>query len=97
MLVHKLCRAAAVYYCVPIFNNACTSYALTCCAAETCLQTMCVSCQGEATIPSTLQQELDTNPFLRPQDSDIRKTLKIPTDAADVDAFAAIRKAKDNF
>ena len=53
--------------------------------------------QGEATIPSTLQQELDTNPFLRPQDPDIRTTLKIPADAADVDAFTAIRKAKDNF
>jgi hydroxyacylglutathione hydrolase len=53
--------------------------------------------QGEATIPSTLQLELDTNPFLRPQDSDIRATLRIPADAADVDAFAAIRKAKDNF
>ncbi len=53
--------------------------------------------QGEATVPSTLQQELDTNPFLRPQDPDIRATLKIPADAADVDAFTVIRKAKDNF
>ena len=53
--------------------------------------------QGQATIPSSLQQELDTNPFLRPQDPDIRATLKIPADAADIDAFTAIRKAKDNF
>ena len=53
--------------------------------------------QGEATVPSTLQMELDTNPFLRPQDPDIRQTLKIPADAADVDAFTVIRKAKDNF
>ena len=56
-----------------------------------------VAFQGEATIPSTLQQELDTNPFLRPQDTDIRATLNIPADAADVDAFAKIRSAKDNF
>ena len=53
--------------------------------------------QGEATIPSTLQMELDTNPFLRPQDPDIRTTLRIPADAADVDAFTVIRKAKDKF
>lgn len=33
------------------------------------------SLQGESTLPSTIQAELDTNPFLRPQDPDIRATL----------------------
>lgn len=31
--------------------------------------------QGIPTIPSTLQEELDTNPFLRPNDPAIRKKL----------------------
>lgn len=31
--------------------------------------------QGIPTIPSTLQEELDTNPFLRPNDPAIRKNL----------------------
>ena len=31
--------------------------------------------QGEPTIPSTLQEELDTNPFLRPSDPNIRHNL----------------------
>ena len=31
--------------------------------------------QGQATVPSTLGDELDTNPFLRPDDPAIRKSL----------------------
>ena len=31
--------------------------------------------QGVPTIPSTLQEELQTNPFLRPDDPAIRKSL----------------------
>ncbi|DBB09742.1 TPA: hypothetical protein ACH3X3_001377 [Trebouxia sp. C0006] len=53
--------------------------------------------QGIPTIPSTLQEELDTNPFLRPDDPAIRKNLRVPEGASTVDAFAAVRKAKDNF
>ena len=86
--------------------------------------------QGEPTIPSTLQEELDTNPFLRPSDPNIRHNLGegqggrflrcwvyfaqlrwlcllklngylwcagISPDAPDVEAWAAIRKHKDNF
>lgn len=53
--------------------------------------------KGEATIPSTLEEELQTNPFLRPEDPDIRATLGIPADASDLEAFTAIRKHKDNF
>eukprot|EP00891_Asterochloris_glomerata_P004686 jgi/Astpho2/4686/Aster-00247 len=57
--------------------------------------------KGEPTIPSTLQEELDTNPFLRPSDPNIRHNLGegqgISPDAPDVEAWAAIRKHKDNF
>ncbi len=31
--------------------------------------------QGEATVPSNLGDEFDTNPFLRPSDPNIRKSL----------------------
>lgn len=31
--------------------------------------------QGKCTVPAKLGKELATNPFLRPQDPDIRKTL----------------------
>ena len=31
--------------------------------------------QGEATVPSNLGDEFDTNPFLRPGDLNIRKSL----------------------
>ncbi|MEP5727883.1 MAG: hydroxyacylglutathione hydrolase [Sulfitobacter sp.] len=52
--------------------------------------------QGVATVPSTLQTELDTNPFLRPADPGIRATLGMQT-ASDEDVFAEIRRRKDNF
>ena len=35
--------------------------------------------QGEATVPSTLGVEFDTNPFLRPSDPSIRKHLGAKT------------------
>ena len=37
--------------------------------------TLRIDVQGIPTIPSTLQEELDTNPFLRPDDPAIRKNL----------------------
>ena len=53
--------------------------------------------QGEATIPSTLAAELDTNPFLRPDNHAIRAALSVPDSASDIDSFAAIRASKDKF
>ncbi|MFK7836435.1 MAG: hydroxyacylglutathione hydrolase [Sulfitobacter sp.] len=52
--------------------------------------------KGTPTVPSTLQTELDTNPFLRPADPGIRATLGMQT-APDADVFAEIRKRKDSF
>lgn len=51
---------------------------------------------GRATVPSPLQLELDTNPFLRPHDPAIRAHLGME-DAEDSEVFAEIRKRKDNF
>ncbi len=50
-----------------------------------------VRSQGKPTVPSVLGDELACNPFLQPRDANIRKTLNIPENASDVDAFAAIR------
>ncbi|OBY25568.1 hydroxyacylglutathione hydrolase [Leisingera sp. JC1] len=48
------------------------------------------------TVPSSLQLELDTNPFLRAGDSAVRANLGMQ-DAEDAEVFAEIRKRKDNF
>lgn len=42
-------------------------------------------------------QELATNPFLRCDDPDIKKSLGLPESASDQDTFTAARKAKDRF
>ncbi len=51
---------------------------------------------GEPTVPSTLAEELATNPFLRAGDRKIRQHLNM-TDATDAEVFAEIRQRKDNF
>lgn len=51
---------------------------------------------GKPTVPSTLQEELDTNPFLRAADENIRELLDMRT-VDDVEVFAEIRHRKDNF
>ncbi|MEM7463792.1 MAG: hydroxyacylglutathione hydrolase, partial [Pseudomonadota bacterium] len=51
--------------------------------------------QDKATLPTTLDVELRTNPFLRPADPQIRKNLGMEN-ASDADVFAEIRKRKDN-
>ena len=54
--------------------------------------------RGEPTVPSQLGIEKRTNPFLRCDISDeIRQKVGVtPADSED-DAFAKVRKAKDNF
>ncbi|GAB4821729.1 hypothetical protein N2152v2_008775 [Parachlorella kessleri] len=53
--------------------------------------------KGVPTVPSLLGQELRTNPFLRPDESAIRKALGIPEGASSWEAFGKIRQAKDSF
>lgn len=52
--------------------------------------------KSQATIPSTMGLEKRTNPFLRPDSLQIRKTLGMK-DADDVSVFAEIRCRKDAF
>ena len=52
--------------------------------------------RNQPTVPSTLREELETNPFLRPQSEDIRRNLSMH-DASDAQVFAEIRSRKDKF
>jgi len=52
--------------------------------------------KGAPTIPSTIGLEKETNPFLRPNSPEIRKTLGLES-ADDVAVFAETRKRKDSF
>jgi hydroxyacylglutathione hydrolase len=52
--------------------------------------------RGLPTVPSTLAEELATNPFLRPDNPAIRSTLQM-NNADDWQIFAEIRRLKDEF
>lgn len=52
--------------------------------------------RGEPTIPSTLADELATNPFLRANLPALKAVVGMP-DASDAEVFAEIRARKDNF
>jgi hydroxyacylglutathione hydrolase len=52
--------------------------------------------RGERTVPSTLAEELATNPFLRPDSPDLQKTLGM-VGAPLVEVFAETRRRKDSF
>ncbi len=51
---------------------------------------------GKPTVPSSIQEELDTNPFLRADDEQIRELLDM-RQASSEEVFAEIRHRKDNF
>ncbi len=51
---------------------------------------------GKPTVPSTMQEELLTNPFLRPQSPEIRQNLNL-LKASDEEVFAELRLRKDHF
>lgn len=51
---------------------------------------------GRYTVPSTLSQELATNPFLRPDDPDIQAHLGMSGASAE-EVFTEMRTRKDNF
>jgi hydroxyacylglutathione hydrolase len=53
--------------------------------------------EGKPTVPSSVGEEKRTNPFLRASLPEIRASVGVRSDASDVDAFAAVRRAKDGF
>ncbi len=52
--------------------------------------------KGISTIPSTLEEEIDTNPFLRPDSIEIQENLSLVGSPL-VDIFAKTRQLKDSF
>ena len=52
--------------------------------------------KGEPTLPTTLEEELATNPFLRPSSPEIQKKLGM-VGASDLDVFTKIRALKDDY
>jgi hydroxyacylglutathione hydrolase len=52
---------------------------------------------GRPSVPGTIGRERAVNPFLRVGSAEIRRALGIAAGADDVAAFAATRKAKDDF
>jgi hydroxyacylglutathione hydrolase len=52
--------------------------------------------RGEMTLPTTIGEELLTNPFLRPESPELRARLGLE-EASDEEVFTATRKAKDSF
>ncbi|WP_281983562.1 hydroxyacylglutathione hydrolase [Thalassorhabdomicrobium marinisediminis] len=52
--------------------------------------------EGRPTVPSTLAEELRTNPFLRADDPDLQAALNM-TGRPAAEVFAHIRKKRDNF
>jgi hydroxyacylglutathione hydrolase len=53
--------------------------------------------EGKPTVPTLIEDELATNPFLRVRSKEIRATLGIADGADDAAALGAIRAAKDGF
>jgi len=52
--------------------------------------------KGLPTVPVSLREELDTNPFLRAARAEVKQAIGMPT-ASDVKVFAEIRARKDRF
>jgi hydroxyacylglutathione hydrolase len=52
--------------------------------------------KGQPTVPATMVIEKQTNPFLRPNNAEIRRSLGME-EAGTVAAFGEIRARKDRF
>ena len=52
--------------------------------------------QNQSTIPSTMKQELDTNPFLREKSLELQQSIEM-IGRSDKEIFKKIRRLKDNF
>ncbi|NVK31377.1 MAG: hydroxyacylglutathione hydrolase [Gammaproteobacteria bacterium] len=88
-------------YCSHEYTLANAKFALSVEPANTMLQSRVIDiealrAEGQPTVPTNLQIELDTNPFLRPHSPEIRERLEM-TDATDAEVFAKIRALKDSF
>ena len=89
-------------YCAHEYTQANARFALTVDPENVDLQAYAASvdaerARGEATVPTTIGAEKATNPFLRPDNLEIRAHLGLEAGLDDDDVFAEIRRRKDNF
>jgi hydroxyacylglutathione hydrolase len=92
--------AETVIYCGHEYTLANGRFALTVDPANAALKARvakveAIRAKGEPTLPTTLGEELETNPFLRAADPQIRKYLAMES-ASDAETFAEIRARKDH-
>ncbi len=59
------------------------------------IRALALRAEGKFTVPSTIQKELDTNPFLRIHEVSIRS--KFPGIEDPFELLTALREAKNNF
>lgn len=52
---------------------------------------------SKPTLPTTVALERETNPFIRPESAEIRKTVGLDASASNAAVFTEVRKLKDNF
>ena len=93
--------AETLVYCGHEYTESNGRFALSVEPGNAALQNRCenvaaLRSRGEPTIPFTIADELETNPFLRPESGEIRQKLGLEG-AKDVDVFAAVRRLKDQF
>ncbi len=53
--------------------------------------------RGLPTVPHSVAEEREINPFVRPQSADLRKNLGLGLGSSDVDVIGAAREAKNSF
>lgn len=96
--------ASTKIYCAHEYTLSNLRFALAVTPKDTALQVYITQCetlraQNKPTIPSTIERELQINPFLRSHNPTIIKSVQfIEPNAKDpVEIFAALRRWKDNF
>jgi hydroxyacylglutathione hydrolase len=88
-------------YCAHEYTQANARFALTVEPGNRALLTRAAEvdrlrASGRPTIPTTVEQELATNPFLRPRSADLQRTVGL-VGADEVTVFAKTRALKDVF
>lgn len=96
----RLLPAETIIYCGHEYTQANARFALAIDPDNTALQTRAeeveaLRADGKPTLPTTMAQELATNPFLRVDDARVRQALGM-SGASAADVFAEIRTRKDN-
>ena len=94
--------ASTILYPAHEYTLANAKFALSVDASNAALIDRCKRMQkmrdiNQPTVPTTVREELDTNPFMRVDDVLLRKTIGVDADATGEEVFHVLRTMKDNF